>query len=173
MGTLMNSSADEPAKDPQSAPGPLDGVTVSGDGSLVFSGDGPGETSQDEQSRDRFQAVVEKLVTDDRFSGFVRWFYSWIGNRLKVNSLEISPDDKDFRQATDLLYGDLKDGFLGPFVDHASSETLERVLVYGAGFGLPLVGAYREVQARKGDHGEDGGEFKINDKEKANSDEQT
>ncbi len=127
--------------------GPLDDVEIVGGAFVVR--DENYEAQEHDAKRARFREVVERVATPDRFHRFVRGLYRWMGRRLQAEALKIGDDNEDFREATDLLYSDLKDSFLGPIIDDLSSEALERVLVYGAGFGAPVVGAYREVSERK------------------------
>ncbi len=130
--------------------GPLDNVTLEGGVFVIDGAVDPVTESEDVRAgRERFEAVVTRLVSEDRLHGFVRWFYGWAGRRLEVEALEIGEDDKEFREACNLLYRDIKDGVLGPWIDTAPLETLERVLVYGWGFGLPFYQAAMEIKARK------------------------
>lgn len=131
--------------------GPLAGVSVV-NGSFVRDGDAvvlDGEGESDAEAQERFKRVVSRLVTSDRFRGFVGWVYNRTGRWLKVQALQVGEGDEDFREACDLLYTDLKDGVLGPYIDAASGPALERILVYGVGFGGPLYKAYGEIRARE------------------------
>ena len=117
------------------------------DGKFVSAGD---EIETEEAAkRDRFRESLERIASPERFHDVVRLIYCWTGRAIKVRSLEIGEHNEDFREACDLLYVDLKDSFLGPIIDDMDTETLHRWLVYGAGFGMPIVQASKEVSDRK------------------------
>lgn len=151
--------------------GPLDDVEIVGGAFVVR--DENYEAQEQDAKRERFREVVQRVATPDRFHRFIRGLYRWMGRRLETEALKIGDDNEDFREATDLLYSDLKDSVLGPVIDDLSSEALERVLVYGAGFGMPVVGAYREISERKRSEADADKPEPVSDTSEGNDDEQS
>ncbi len=119
------------------------------DGEFRRVDDAAEQEAEDERTRERVREAVARVATPERLHKLMLMVYRRAGRTLKVQSLEIDPADPDFREACDLLHDDLKDSVLGPLLDRLSSDAIERIIVYGVGFGGPVVGAYREIEARK------------------------
>jgi len=127
--------------------GPLDEIIFDGAG-FVISGDND-EVLPQSPSAEKFRETIVRLVPAEKLHHFLLRSYGWAGTRYQLESLRVDPEDEMFREACNELYADLKASALGPWVDKANPELLEKIVLYGFGFGSPIYGAYGELQERK------------------------
>ena len=130
--------------------GPLAGVKVV-NGHYEFEGGANDneETGISGETRDRVQASIMRLYTDERFHSNVVGLLSWVGKKKGLSSLQVDPDDEGFRDACDVVYRRLMDGPLGPVLDRIGDAALEDIIICMAGFSPVAFGVASELRQRK------------------------
>lgn len=129
---------------------PLASVSVE-NGKYVFDSPASGTAANDnenQETRDRTKAAIERLYSDARFHGTICGLFGWVGRKKGLVSLQIDTSDVDFRNACDVVYRRLMDGPMGPLLDRMSDETIEDVIVCMAGFGPVAYACVAEVRAK-------------------------
>ncbi|WP_125933266.1 hypothetical protein [Kiloniella majae] len=128
---------------------PLASVRVE-NGKYVF--DSPASDAandnDNQETKDRTRAAIERLYSDDRFHGTLCGLLGWVGRKKGMQSLQIDKTDEDFKAASDVVYRRLMDGPMGPLLDRLSDQTIEDVIVCMAGFGPIAYACVTEVRAK-------------------------
>lgn len=128
---------------------PLAGVTIQ-NGKFEFgAAANDNEEAFDSVNRERMETAIRRLYSDERFHGNIVSLLSWVGRKKRLNSLQISPDDEDFKSACNVVYNRLMDGPMGPLLDKISDKAIEDIIICAAGFGPIAFAAMAEIKANR------------------------
>lgn len=135
--------------------GPLAGVRVQ-DGKYVFEHGGSTNDNVNVSEPGVVGSAVLAAYGPDKFHKHLVGGMSFVGRKKGLTSLQVDPDNDEFRKACEVAYRRLADSWAGPLLDKLGNQAVEDLIIITIGFG-PVAKAVaaevaqkkRAVQARK------------------------
>jgi len=121
---------------------------ASEDGRIIFAEilePGEGASAADDYERRITPDTLKEWYSSEKMHRHVVKILGWQGRKKGYKSLQIDPNDEDFRAATDVLHKRLAGSAFAFLLKYLGNEAIEDVIILFVGFGPLATGFVKEA----------------------------
>lgn len=148
LGFLNKKTPEAESSSSGDVAGPLAGVRVE-NGKYVFEHGGATNDNVNVSEPGFVGSAVLAAYGPDKFHKHLVGGMSFVGRKKGLTSLQVDPDNDEFRKACEVAYRRLADSWAGPLLDKLGNQAVEDLIVITIGFGPVVKEVAAEVAQKK------------------------